>query len=194
MTNTAFWRNESTPRGISPCRSDLKAVKRLKFPTIKAASYFPPTQQWNPRHDCRPRRHVASIESFRTTWLAATALIMLRLLDALVRSSVRGTKTHRTSDSPADASLTFSAHTHTHTHIPPWEDQCEWHRTTRMTGPDCAVMCNLMNTHTHTHTHTHVHTHTNKHTAFRHGHTTSPSQAEYDCTQVPCLQDKRTLV
>ena len=26
---------------------------------------------------------------------------------------------------------------------------------TRMTGPDCAVMCNLINTHTHTHTHTH---------------------------------------
>ena len=25
----------------------------------------------------------------------------------------------------------------------------------RMTGPDCAVMCNLINTHTHTHTHTH---------------------------------------
>ena len=25
---------------------------------------------------------------------------------------------------------------------PPWEDQCEWHRTTRMTGPDSAVMCN----------------------------------------------------
>ena len=25
---------------------------------------------------------------------------------------------------------------------------------TRMTGPDCAVMCNLINTHTHTHTHT----------------------------------------
>ena len=23
---------------------------------------------------------------------------------------------------------------------------------TRMTGPDCAVMCNLINTHTHTHT------------------------------------------
>ena len=57
-------------------------------------------------------------------------------------------------------------HTHTHTHsvapdqrfsyqvslIPPcWEDQCEWHRMTRMTGPDCAVMCNLINTHTHTH-------------------------------------------
>ena len=31
----------------------------------------------------------------------------------------------------------------THTH------QCEWHRMTRMTGPDCVVMCNLINTHTH---------------------------------------------
>ena len=30
---------------------------------------------------------------------------------------------------------------------------------TRMTGPDCAVMCNLINTHTHTHTHKHTHTH-----------------------------------
>ena len=38
--------------------------------------------------------------------------------------------------------------THTHTH-PPREDQCEWHRMTRMTGPDCVVMCNLINTHTH---------------------------------------------
>ena len=27
---------------------------------------------------------------------------------------------------------------------------------TRMTGPDCAVMCNLINTHTYTHTHTHT--------------------------------------
>ena len=26
---------------------------------------------------------------------------------------------------------------------------------TRMTGPDCVVMCNLINTHTHTHTRTH---------------------------------------
>ena len=43
-------------------------------------------------------------------------------------------------------------HTHTHTLIPPWEDQREWHRMTRMTRPDCAVMCNLINTHTHTHT------------------------------------------
>ena len=31
---------------------------------------------------------------------------------------------------------------------------------TRMTGPDCVVMCNLINTHTHTHTHTHTQTHT----------------------------------
>ena len=33
-----------------------------------------------------------------------------------------------------------------------WEDQCEWHRMTRMTGPDCAVMCNLINIHTYIHT------------------------------------------
>ena len=52
-----------------------------------------------------------------------------------------------------------NTHTHTHTHtsvapdqkfslkvslIPSWEDQCQWHRTTRMTGSDCAVMCNLI--------------------------------------------------
>ena len=29
---------------------------------------------------------------------------------------------------------------------------------TRMTRPDCAVMCNLIKTHTHTHTHTHTNT------------------------------------
>ena len=53
----------------------------------------------------------------------------------------------------------INIYTHTHTHtslIPPWEDQREWHRMTRMTRPDCAVMCNLINTHTHTHTHTHT--------------------------------------
>ena len=27
-----------------------------------------------------------------------------------------------------------------HTYIPPREDQCEWHRMTRMTGPDCVCM------------------------------------------------------
>ena len=41
---------------------------------------------------------------------------------------------------------------HTYIHIPPWEDQCgEWHRMTRMTGPDCAVMCNFINIHTYIH-------------------------------------------
>ena len=48
-----------------------------------------------------------------------------------------------------------------------------WHRMTRMTGPDCAVLRNLMNIYTHTHTHKHTnmqtHTHTNTHT---HKHTT----------------------
>ena len=29
---------------------------------------------------------------------------------------------------------------------------------TRMTGPDCAVMCNFINTHTFEHTHTHKNT------------------------------------
>ena len=32
-----------------------------------------------------------------------------------------------------------------------WEDQRKWHRMTRMTGPDCAVMCNFRSTHTHLH-------------------------------------------
>ena len=40
--------------------------------------------------------------------------------------------------------------THTRTHTLAWEDQCERHRMTRMTGPDCAVMCNLFNKYTHT--------------------------------------------
>ena len=46
--------------------------------------------------------------------------------------------------------MQFNKYTHTHTH-----NQREWHRMTRMTRPDCAVMCNLINTHTHTHTHKH---------------------------------------
>ena len=39
-------------------------------------------------------------------------------------------------------------HTHAraHTYTPLLEDQCEWRRITRMTEPDCAVMCNLINT------------------------------------------------
>ena len=39
---------------------------------------------------------------------------------------------------------------------------------TRMTGPDCAVMCNVINTHTHTHTQINTHTHFNK---YIHTHT-----------------------
>ena len=44
--------------------------------------------------------------------------------------------------------------------IPPREDQCEWHRMTRMTGPDCVVMCNLINTYIHTYIHTSEYIHT----------------------------------
>ena len=54
----------------------------------------------------------------------------------------------------------FNIYIYIHTHkvslTPPWEDQCEGHRMTRMTGTDCAVMCNLINTHIHTHRHTHT--------------------------------------
>ena len=45
-------------------------------------------------------------------------------------------------------------HTYIQSLIPPREDQCEWHRMTRMTGPDCVVMCNLINTYIHTYIHT----------------------------------------
>ena len=39
----------------------------------------------------------------------------------------------------------YSAICDDHTYI----HQCEWHRMTRMTGPDCVViMCNLINIHT----------------------------------------------
>ena len=44
------------------------------------------------------------------------------------------------------------AYIHTYIHVPPWEDQCEWHRMARMAGPDCAVMCNLIYIHTFIHT------------------------------------------
>ena len=37
-----------------------------------------------------------------------------------------------------------------------YRDQCEWHRMTRMTGPDCVVMCNLINTYIHTYIHIHT--------------------------------------
>ena len=42
-----------------------------------------------------------------------------------------------------------------HTYI---QDQCEWHKMTRMAGPDCAGMCNLINIHTTTYyIHTYIH-------------------------------------
>ena len=50
---------------------------------------------------------------------------------------------------PAGTSIEVQNEWEENTHT----DQCEWHRMTRMTGPDCVVMCNLINTHTHTHTH-----------------------------------------
>ena len=57
----------------------------------------------------------------------------------------------------------FNKYTHIHTYT-------QWHRMTRMTGPDCAVTCNLINAHTHTHIHTHIHTHTlNTHTHIHKG-------------------------
>ena len=36
------------------------------------------------------------------------------------------------------------------------QDQRKWHRMTRMTRPDCAVMCNLINIHTYIHTYIHT--------------------------------------
>ena len=33
-----------------------------------------------------------------------------------------------------------------------WKDQCEWHRMTSMTGPDYAVVCNLIDIHASTRT------------------------------------------
>ena len=59
----------------------------------------------------------------------------------MLRAQVRFVQVERESVSPLSR-LIISL-------ILPWEDQCEWHRMTRMTGPDCAVMCNLINTHTH---------------------------------------------
>ena len=53
----------------------------------------------------------------------------------------------RSTSNELDVQNEWEENTHTHTHT---EDQCEWHRMTRMTGPDCVVMCNLINTHTHT--------------------------------------------
>ena len=56
---------------------------------------------------------------------------------------------------------------------------------TRMTGPDCVVMCNLINTHTHTHTHTHgAYNEDNKRTRGQKGHHVTHLYACLDATQV----------
>ena len=47
------------------------------------------------------------------------------------------------------APIGYVKNTHTYTHTHPREDQCEWHMMTRMTGPDCAVIRNSINTYTH---------------------------------------------
>ena len=52
---------------------------------------------------------------------------------------------------PYSAICDVTTHTYIHT----------WHRMTRMTGPDCVVMCNLINTYIHTciyYIHTYIHT------------------------------------
>ena len=77
--------------------------------------------------------------------------------------------------------MQFYKYTNTHIYtyvslIPPREDQCEWHRMSRMAGPDCPVMCNLINTLTHTQTHTPAHMQTN------HTQTLSPHQITLNMT------------
>ena len=56
---------------------------------------------------------------------------------------------------------TYIQHTyiHTGTYVHTYKDQCEWHRMTRVTGPDCAVMCNLINIHTYIQTYIHTYIH-----------------------------------
>ena len=56
--------------------------------------------------------------------------------------------------------MQFNKYIHTYIHTYIHEDQREWHRMTRMTRPDCAVMCNLINIHTYIHTHIHTYMHT----------------------------------
>ena len=38
----------------------------------------------------------------------------------------------------------------------PYIHTCEWHRMARMTGPDCAVMCNLINIHVYIYMHSYT--------------------------------------
>ena len=53
----------------------------------------------------------------------------------------------------------LNKYTYIHTYIPTYQVQTYihtyMHRMTRMTGPDCVVMCNLINIHTYIHTYIH---------------------------------------
>ena len=54
---------------------------------------------------------------------------------------------------------------------------------TRMTGPDCVVMCNLINTYIHTYIHTDIHTykyiHTYRHTDIHTYKVCAPSELQF---------------
>ena len=49
---------------------------------------------------------------------------------------------------------------------------------TRMTGPDCVVMCNLINTYIHTYIHKYIHTYI--HTYIQHGEEDTPMLGQAD--------------
>ena len=68
----------------------------------------------------------------------------------LINSELARWRMHGVLHKKMDAAAEIGRNLDTHI-LPPWEDQREWHRMTRMTRPDCAVMRNLINTHTHTH-------------------------------------------
>ena len=88
------------------------------------------------------------------------------MAESFSREKLKGTNRRKKVDEKSCVTFLLceweeNTHTHTHSEVfvtgiidPPLEDQREWHRMTRMTRPDCAVMCNLINTHTHTHTQT----------------------------------------
>ena len=59
------------------------------------------------------------------------------------------THTHTHTHTHINTHKRTHSHTHVYTHTqvsfdPPWEEQRKWHRMTRKTGPDCAVLCNLI--------------------------------------------------
>ena len=77
------------------------------------------------------------------------ASTLYRLVYSSRYSTVPGTAQFSSICGPHCGNALLATHTHITSIIDP-PIQCEWHRMTRTTGPDCAVMCNLINTHTHT--------------------------------------------